>query len=321
MKAFPTNIRLAYGNLRIKHKVFALISLTMAVCFLITYLSLQYVYSIYDGRLYSKSSQPLNLSSSGIENELKKLDKLSFTIATDLQIQNRLTAIDETTPEFEKYRLRADISDKLVQYSGYEKYIYSIEIRDLQGGQSLAGQSLNPSPSKMEMILSESAKGSGRTEWIYPDREDTALIAAREIRSYQNYLSLNRLGTLIIRIRFDKVVEDVVAGTELKNGEMRISSGRHTVYPVNTELREEQATGDDKRGYLIKELNGRSYFITQIQSGYSGWTYHSLIPFDQIFNKIVLMKKFCSADLSQDSLRSWRWRFSSRAASPGPLRN
>lgn len=46
-----------YANLKIKHKVFSIISLVMGICFLGTYLSLQYVYSIYDEQLYSKSSQ------------------------------------------------------------------------------------------------------------------------------------------------------------------------------------------------------------------------------------------------------------------------
>ncbi|MCZ8514714.1 sensor histidine kinase [Paenibacillus filicis] len=293
MQVLSLPFKQAYGNLKIKHKVFALISLIMAFCFLVTYISLQYAYSIYDEQLYSKSSQLLNLSSSGVENELKKLDRLSFTIATDLQIQNLLASITDTTPEFEKYKIRAGIADKLVQYAGYEKYIYSIEIMDPAGGQAMAGESSPTAFMSLASILSESALGSGETRWIYPGPDEHYLTAAREIRSYQNNLSLTRLGTLIVRIRFDKIVEDVVAGTELKNGEMRITAANHTIYPVQAKaagalpapVREEW-----QQGYVIRQLNGQQYFLTQIRSGYLGWTYHSVIPFDQIFNKIILMK-------------------------------
>ncbi|MDF2960073.1 MAG: integral rane sensor signal transduction histidine kinase, partial [Paenibacillus sp.] len=291
MKPISFSFKSAYTNMRIKHRVFALISLIMAVCFLTTYSAIQYAYSIYDVQLYSKSSQLLNLSSSGIENELRKLEKLSYNIVTDPQIQSLLPQINEQTPEFEKYRVRSFISDRLVQYAGYEKYIYSIEVTDLLDGQSQAGQSVKLSPSKRQLILDESAKGLGETRWIMPDTEDAYLIAAREIRSYQNF-ELNRLGTIMVRIRFDKIVEDVVTATELKNGEIRITSGSQPVYPINTAADTPSFTAGDElhQGYMIKELDGRQYFFTQIQSGYLGWTYHSLIPFDQIFKKIILMK-------------------------------
>ncbi|UQZ82180.1 Sensor histidine kinase YehU [Paenibacillus konkukensis] len=281
-------------NWKIKNKVFSLISLIMVICFMITYFALQYAYSIYDEQLYSKSSQLLNLSSSGIESELKRLERLSFSMATDSQIQSLLLSIDGNTPEFEKLRIRSYISDKLVQYTGYEKYVYSVEVTDKLGEQALAGQSQVVSGAKREMILNESAKGSGESRWILPDGEDATLIIAREIRSYQNQnFSLERIGTLVVRIRLENIVDDVIAGTELKNGEMRIASGDRMIYPPrldNAGLSLPEAE-EWRHGYVIKQLNGRPYFLTQIQSGYLGWSYHSLIPYDTIFNKIILMKR------------------------------
>ncbi|WP_246315122.1 sensor histidine kinase [Paenibacillus foliorum] len=278
--------------MRIKHRVFALISLIMAVSFLTTYFSIQYAYSIYDEQLYSKSSQLLNLSSSGIENELRKIDKLTFNIVTDAQVQSLLPQINQDTTEFEKYRIRSFITDRLVQYAGYEKYINSIEVTDLQDGLSQAGQIIRSFPSKRQMILKESALGLGETRWIMPDDDENYVIAAREIRSYQN-LELNRLGTIIVRIKFDKIVEDVVAGTELKNGEIRITSNDRTIFPIYTDTADEPTITNVNaahQGYMIKEFNGKSYFFTEIKSGYLGWTYLSLIPFDKIFMKIILMK-------------------------------
>ncbi|TDF97727.1 sensor histidine kinase [Paenibacillus piri] len=298
MKRVSYSVKSAYTNMRIKHRVFALISLIMAFCFLITYFSLQYAYSIYDEQLYSRSSQLLNVSSGGIENELRKMDRLAFNIVTDAQIQSLLPAINQgTLSEFETFRLRSFITDKLVQYAGYEKYIYSLEVTDLLEGQARAGQTIYSSPVKKQLILDEIALGEGETRWIMPDDQDVYLIAAREIRSYQN-LELNRLGTLTMRIRFDKIVEDVVWNTELKKGDIRVTSGNHTIFPINREnaLPPVYPANDEwKKGYAIKELNGEPYFYTQIQSDYLGWTYHSLIPFNQIFTKIVLMKNILLA--------------------------
>jgi two-component system sensor histidine kinase YesM len=235
MKRFSNPLKLAYNNLKIKHKVFALITLIMGFSFFVTYSSLQYAYSIYDDQLYTKSSQLLNLSSSSIENELKKLDRLSYTIATDQQIQNLLLSLTENTPEFEKYGIRSLITDKLIQYAGNEKYIYSIVVTDMLDGEAVAGQFSKPlSPAKKTKILYESAAGMGGTRWIMPDEEETYLIAVREIRSYQKF-ELDKIGTLTMRIHLDRIAANVFAGTELKSGYMQIASGNQIIYPLDAD--------------------------------------------------------------------------------------
>ncbi|SFK67321.1 two-component system, sensor histidine kinase YesM [Paenibacillus sp. 1_12] len=284
-----------YANLKIKHKVFSIISLVVGICFLGTYLSLQYVYSIYDEQLYSKSSQLLNLSSSGIENELKKLDRISYNIATDLKVQELLVSLNEYTPEFEKYKIRSYITDRLIQYAGNEKYIYSIEIMDVLSGEAVAGQSSRSSSAKKQRILNESTASEGGTRWIVPDAEDSYLIAAREIRSYNGTnFDLNHLGTLTVRIYFDKIVENVLAGSELKNGDLQVTSNNHVIYPISSGSEEQTPlsveTDINRQVYEIKPYKGQQYFISQVRSEYLGWTYLSLTPFDKIFTKINLMK-------------------------------
>jgi two-component system sensor histidine kinase YesM len=251
-----------YANLKIKHKVFSIISLVMGICFLGTYLSLQYVYSIYDEQLYSKSSQLLNLSSSGIENELKKLDRISYNIVTDLKVQELLLSLNEFTPEFEKYKIRSYVTDRLVQYAGNEKYIYSIEVTDVLSGEAVAGQASRSSTAKKQMILNESAKGEGGTRWIVPDAEDSYLIAAREIRSYNGTnFDLDRLGTLTVRIYFDRIAENVLEGTELKNGDLQVTSNNYVIYPISkgpeklTPIPVEAYM--DRQDYAIKPYNGQ----------------------------------------------------------------
>ncbi|MFH5182161.1 cache domain-containing protein [Paenibacillus sp. TAB 01] len=254
--------------------MFLLIGSIMAVCFLITYLVLQYAYTIYDEQLYSKSSQILNLSAGGIENELRKSERQSFSMATDSQIQSLLMSLKPETPEYEQYRIRSYIVDKLVQYAGYEKYIESIEVVDLLGVSTRAGVNKATTPEREQFIIDESIKGSGEMRWIYPTEADSTLIGAREIRSYEN-LNLNRLGTLIIRFKFDKIVDDLTAGTDLRNGEMLITSGQNTIYPLDADKRifsDRLFNRSAQGGYFIGQWNGLSYFSTHIQSGYLGWS-------------------------------------------------
>lgn len=280
------------GRLRIKHKVFALISLIMAVCFAATYFALTYAYSTYDEQLYAKSSQVLNLSSGGIENELKKIEQLSFNIATDAGLQNDLTLLGETVSDYTKHMIRLDITDRLIQYTGYEKHIFSVQIIDLLDNDYLVGQSAELSKDKLERIREQSAAGSGELRWIYPDKEDDLLIAAREIRSYR-YFDLKPIGTLIIRVELDQIVQEVLHGTDLKHGEFRIAVGGVPIYPADG-MRQAlpDHAGQNRNGYVIRRMDdGQTYFLTFVQSGNYGWTYYGVIPFEQIFKRIIMMKK------------------------------
>jgi two-component system sensor histidine kinase YesM len=285
-------LKYIFRNLRIKHKVLSLISLIMAICFSVTYFSVQYAYSIYDEQLYIKSSQVLDLSSSGIENELKKIDRLSFNVATDINIQTYLTELNETALDYQKLIIRNNITDKLVQYAGYEKYVYSIQITDADGHEYAAGQRVVASDKKEQSIRDEAQEGAGENRWIYPDRENAAMAAARQIRSYR-FFDFNNLGTVVIWIRIDQIVEDIIAASELKKGDMLIRAGDHVIYPdsgKSMDLLESESI--HKNGYKIKKVDGKQFFFSQFHStNFDNWSYYSLVPFDAIFNRIILMKQ------------------------------
>jgi two-component system sensor histidine kinase YesM len=281
-----------YGNYKIKHKLFLLILVMMSICFFVTYAALQYAFSIYDREIYDKSSQVLNLSSTTIENELKKIERLSYNIATDSGIQGWLTAINEQAPGYERLKLRAYIVDRLVQYAGDEKYISSIQITDLTANDYTAGQNVTIPADNRRSNEQAAAEAMGGNRWLYADPEDKALIAVREIRSYTN-LSLNKLGILTIRVKLANIVEDVTEGTAVRDGELMITSGKQLVYPSGKDMLAASVPTEEsgKYGYHIENLNGMRYFFSHMKSGYTDWTYYSLIPFDTIFRQIIWMKR------------------------------
>lgn len=286
-------LRMRFNGLRIKHKVFALISLIMAVCFCATYFALSYAYSTYDKQLYSKSSQVLNLSSGRIENELKKIESLSFNIATDTAFQANLAMFNEPVSDYNKNMIRWDMTERMIQYTGYEKYISSVQIIDLQNNDYFVGKIEPLSVEKRSRMFEIAAAGMGDMRWIYPDSEDKELIAVREIRSYK-YFDLKPIGIMIIRIKMDEIVEAVLQGTDLVQGEFRIAADGVPVYPL--ESSEQAALPDDvasdHNGYVIRKLDGgQTYFLTFFRSSTYNWTYYGVIPFDEIFKRIVTMKR------------------------------
>jgi two-component system sensor histidine kinase YesM len=286
------SIRHRLGGLRIKHKVFALISLIMAVGFAITYAALSYAYATYDEQLYKKSSQVLNLSSEAIESELKKVEQFSYNIATDQGIQSDLVKLGAFTSDYDKNLISVDLMDRLIKYAGNEKYIVSMRIITGAGREFLVGQQEPLTLEKLEQIRQETAQKSGGLRWIYPDSANDKLIAARTIRSYNNdTFDLMPIGTLIIELRLNQIVDDILLGTELSSGELHIVAEGTPIYPVG--IRDNAISGFEGmtgRGYKILQTKNVA-FLSYFQSVTYRWMYYSVLPFDRIFERIVWMKR------------------------------
>lgn len=283
-----------FRNMRIKHKLFLLILFIMAFSYALTYTVLQYAYSIYDEQLYLRSSQLLNLSSSSIENELRKIENLSYTIITDPTIQSKLSLVKNMPSEYEQYKGRELTVERLAGFVGSEKYAISAELIDSQGYVYTAGRAPNWTET-LKMQVWRNAEGhSGSLAWYYTDESGPSLMAVRLIRSYNSNMSLDldTLGVLVIHVRLDQIVADVLSGTQLGQGELLIESDGKLIYPTvkasaPTSWIQPLTSGT---GYEIRNENGHSIFISQSQSTYTGWTYFSRIPFDTIFQKINRMK-------------------------------
>jgi two-component system sensor histidine kinase YesM len=139
-------------NLRIKAKLFLLITISMAVSSCISLVGLQIAYSIYDQQIYEKSSQVLNLSSTLIENELNKVERLTFSIMSDEQIQQNLIVMNEDESDYNRIQSRAKLVDRLVQYINTETYIIAADITDVKGSSYSSGNLSTLSSERRDLI-------------------------------------------------------------------------------------------------------------------------------------------------------------------------
>jgi|HigsolmetaGSP12D_1036236.scaffolds.fasta_scaffold00493_9 two-component system sensor histidine kinase YesM len=283
----------AYRHMKIRRKLSLLIALTVLVTFCFTFLIQQYAFSIYDGQLYDKSSKLLNLSSSVIETELRRIEQLSFAIATDVQIQKLLTAIKNSASEYDRHLLHQDVVNRLITYTGSESSVYSIQLFDAFGVKHDAGLSRQISPAKATRMIRAARSASGSNCWIYPDDEDDALISVREIRSYSNTnFDLQFLGTLLIRINLDNIVRKYAVG----EGDLMLLSDAGAIYPRQPPLDPNRlADRIDSRsaagGYFTGDFGGKTYFVAHIRSANTGWTYVYATPFNDIFRRVIFIKE------------------------------
>lgn len=280
----------SFRNMKIRNKLSILFALIIAVTFTFTVVVQQYAFSIYDEQLYDKSSQVLNLSSAAIETKLGHIEQMSYDIIADVQLQSQLLAIKNNDSDYEKHILRQKVIDRLLTYAGSESSIFSIQLLDSWDKEIGAGNLRVIEASKMLHIKDLTIEAEGEHRWIFPDEKDSALITARQIRSFSDTnFDLHYLGTLVIRVNIEKIVKEFTK----EEGELILFSDADVLYPKEPLFSPDKFKSSIQvdKGYFTQKIGDHTYFISHTRSSNTGWTYLNITPFNQIFEQVLFIKE------------------------------
>ncbi|MBW7458723.1 histidine kinase, partial [Paenibacillus sepulcri] len=288
------SMKALYRNLRIKYKLFVLISAVMLTVGILIVVVQQVAFEVYDGEIYEQSAKALHLTSFSIENELKKMEQLTYRIATDGLMQSYLTTIKHGGTEYDRFVLAAKIRERMINLGGLDTFVLSLQIFDYRDDEYATGaKQISTSKERAEAIKRETGLLMGGNTWILPDKSDKVLSAARLIRSYDQ-LNLETLGMIAIRIDMDKLFGDFMKGLDTSSAEFIIADGDHFVYPEQPSI-----TGSElktymrsNQGYAVASRGGKQFFITYVPSANTSWTYINVIPYDGIFKRIGDVKHY-----------------------------
>ncbi|WP_019911426.1 sensor histidine kinase [Paenibacillus sp. HW567] len=284
----------AFKNFGIFNKMIMLISFLLLLSFLFSLIFLQYVYRIYDHQIYEKASEVLGMSSISIENELKELEQLSFTVVSDEQIQQCLRQLQDNPSPYERQLLHNKIINRLVAFAGAEKYVYSMMLMDTNGGAMTAGNREGVSQSLQDELKPLAAAGAGSNVW-YTQGSKNSLLAVRQIKSYTgSTFTLDNLGTLVIRIRIDRIIADSTSMAE-DGGQFIVidKAASRTVYPGKPLLLPQELAEEVQRpeSYRTASYSKGTYFVVKTGSSYMNWIYINATPFNEMFKQITFVKR------------------------------
>lgn len=81
------NVKNLYNKLKIKNKLILVhFSIVLSIC-VVSLVALQAALRFYDDLLYNEAAEVLNLSTINIENELRKMESLSYAMVSDQSVQ------------------------------------------------------------------------------------------------------------------------------------------------------------------------------------------------------------------------------------------
>lgn len=286
-------IKNAFMTLPIQHKTILLIGLLMLVSFTFYVSVLRYVFSIYDRQIYEKSSQVLNMSSVGIENQLREITNLSFKVMSDEPLQQYLLQLEKAETGYEKNSVRKKITNRLVAYAGSEKYVYSMIFIDNDNNIMAAGNREGVSESMQNELVTLGEQHSGANAWYTGGDRQARLLSVRQVKSFiGGAFTLDKLGTLVIRVRLDRIVQDQMQHPA-EDSQLLITDGKEVIYPTEPSVSEAEIESELKRiqPYGIATFEQGRNFVARAHSSYTDWVYLYMTPFDQMFKQIQFVKQ------------------------------
>jgi two-component system sensor histidine kinase YesM len=247
-------------------------------------------FKVYDGQLINSSYELLNLYSTNIENELRKIEVITFDIISSNQSQNNLNIINLNVSSYERYVAIQGMMENIVKLSQTEDYISSISFVDVNGNMYTAGNS-TVTIGKIEQaeIMKIADEKSGDIIWIEPQGDDSAFIAARQIRSLIN---LNNIGTLIVRVNAEALVNWVSSMSPQYKANLMILSDRNDIIYRDKRIAYERTLNLDLNNVSNKiySVEGKKFLLNRQVSSYTNWSYVYFLSYENIFKNIVNLR-------------------------------
>ncbi|MCK0471194.1 sensor histidine kinase [Halalkalibacter sp. APA_J-10(15)] len=256
---------------------------------------LQYAFNTYNEEIYRQSAQTLAVSLGSIENELIKMERLSFQMSTDLQIQDSLRILNSDRSDYEKFMSSTDLRKRLLDVGALNQYVLSLQVYDLDNREMASGnQTVAVSEDRLYRLKTEATNEHGGLKWVLPNEEDPSLIIAREIRSYSPLsLSLHSLGMAMVRLDIEALVSHFSHSVSGDGANLMILDEHGDfIYPLHSPFSAHflngQIHGDN--GYHLMKAEGERYFVTYHQSNRTNWMYMIVTPYSNLFEAITAVR-------------------------------
>ncbi|MBB6513766.1 two-component system sensor histidine kinase YesM [Gracilibacillus halotolerans] len=277
-------------DLRLKHKMVLLTSLVLLAFSIGGLFILQYAFQLYNKEIYRQYAQAIQVSSDSIEAELKKMERLSYQVATDTYVQSYLENLTEAETNYDTYMIGSDLRTRLLHVGALNKYVLSIQVYDKQNREYASGNSMiQITDERLQELKQRANEKKGGVNWLLPHETDKSLAAVRDIRNYLD-LKFDRIGSVSIRVDMDTMVSDLTRSLAEQDTVFLIydDSGQK-IYESDDSLYDfsPEQLSNEHQGYQIIEWDNHPYFATHSEANNLGWTYVILVPYDNLFTVIT----------------------------------
>ena len=255
-------------------------------------ISLQVVERTNEKLLYSSTRGTIVYSSKLLSDRLLSLQNMTNMMISDSEIQSNLTIADDpTASNTEKSSAYSFLSSAVPDY--YRNFKEGTGMRyislynDVYVSRSDYVQSTSLSDDVIAHLMEQSHNGDGAPIWVTDYCNEEGLFLCRDIRQSAN-LSLATLGTVLINVDLDKLIDDTAAEMNEKDTTQYIlyQNGEEIFHTSSFPKEELAALGDTdflfSGNYGILRLNHSYYFYIKDTMPQFDWEFLALIPYDSV---------------------------------------
>jgi len=250
-------------------------------------------FKIHNDILSDAISGTLHLYTINFEKLLDDIKRQSFTIVTNIDLQNKIKKTREfNLSSFEQYNNKKEIIDYLEFSFLTEDSIDAISLVDTNDNQyTVKAELFNFTKEQISHFRKRAIEMQGNPVWLNHKDSRQNLFLVREIREIEGSF-LNHLGTLIIKINMKKIMEIAKGGIDQYDIIISLFSRNNLLYITDNKIKIEniyKKYKDKKHGYVIDRIDNATFLATFLKSKKFDWIYVSLLPYNIIIEKINIL--------------------------------
>lgn len=280
-----------FRNLKLAKKMILVYGLFLGITVAITLSALQISLNIYDEKLYEKSLQELDFFSQQVNDSLKEVENLSYSIAMDPEIQEQLakmSSLNDLSAEYsyERYVFRSMLINELYSHD----IIKNITYTDRDKTEFTVGTATGEmKEKKYQELLAEFSEKRGAYVEQPPTEAFPYMVSGRDILESLN-ASLDYLGSLIFVSDVAGLIQEKTEQLDVQSSALLVYSQEGIIYQGTGFSLEELPEIKGDQGYQITDLGGKRYFICYLKSSGNGWMFVNLFPYSEIFGQVMTVR-------------------------------
>ena len=280
-----------FRNMKLARKMILVYAFFLGITAIITTGALQISLGIYDEKLYEKSLQELDFFSQKVNDSLRDVKNLSYSIAMDTEIQEQLAKLSELNElsadySYEMYVFRSMLVNELYAH----EVIKNITYTDRDNTTFTIGEDAGRmDESEYEAFLEDLAVGRGAYVEYPPTEDYPYMVSGRDILERLN-ATLDYLGSLIFVSDVSGLIQEKVEQLDVQSSALIVFSENGIIYQGTEFTQTQLPEMDGTQGYEISRLGGQRYFICYLKSSENRWTFVNLFPYSEIFGQVMFVR-------------------------------
>lgn len=300
-------MKLFIQNLSLKKKIYSIVFLCIILLASASLFSIRLISRAHQKVLYQTAASSLSYSGKELGNRLDNVMTMADMFLADTTIQRGLATLKDTesTPD-------RTIAYKSL-YAALSEYYFNFRknnIRYMSLYQDefsihthiLAGEALPESV--ISDLIGRAEEAKGRTLWITDYSKDYGLFMVKNIRRTE-YLSLDSIGTLVVNLDTDRLIEGATGTSHLyEEAHYILYSQENLIYNSSSLDTEHISVFEDyfASKFGITDQDGSSFFYVKGTIPDLNWGYICLIPYGNIADTLLTSLKLCLVILAASVL-------------------